>query len=162
MKDNGRLPGRPRIARCGPRVYSLREITISYEGLNEQIVVKPPNLSTRGMFINTSRAFPEGAVLNLQFTLVLTGADVRTRCEVRNCEAGVGIGVEFIGLPAEAMKMIEREIAVSAGTLTRKRPRKRLKESLRTKKSDLRPSMGRKGASQGEHRSTHHSSDTER
>jgi hypothetical protein len=82
------------------------------------------------MFINTSRTFPEGAVLNLQFTLVLTGADVRTRCEVRNCEAGVGIGVEFIGLPAEAMKMIKREITLSTGTLARARPRKRLKKAI--------------------------------
>jgi hypothetical protein len=130
MTDNSRLAGKPPIARCGPRVYSLREITISYEGQNAQIVVKPPNLSTRGMFINTSQIFPEGAVLNLRFTLVLTGAHVRTRCEVRNCQAGVGIGVEFIGLPAEAMKMIEREIALSAGTLTRRRPRKRLKKAI--------------------------------
>jgi hypothetical protein len=130
MTNNGRSSGIPSIARCGARVYSLREITISYEGQNEQIVVKPPNLGTRGMFINTSRTFPEGAVLNLRFTLVLTGADVRTRCEVRNCQAGVGIGVEFIGLPAEARKMIEREIALTAGTLARERPRKRLKKAV--------------------------------
>ena len=130
MKDNGRLSGKPSIARCGPRVYSLREITISYEGQNAQIVVKPPNLSTRGMFINTSRIFPEGAVLSLRFTLVLTGAEVRTRCEVRYCQAGVGIGVEFVGLPAEAMKMIEREIALSAGKLARRRPQKRLKKTV--------------------------------
>jgi hypothetical protein len=130
MKDNGRLPGKPPTARCSPRVYSLREITISYEGQNAQIVVKPPNLSARGMFINTSRPFPEGAVLNLRFTLALTGAEVQTRCEVRNCQAGVGIGVEFIGLPAEAMKMIEREIALSAGRHTRRRPRKKLKKAF--------------------------------
>jgi hypothetical protein len=129
MTDNGRSSGKPSIARCGPRVYSLREITISYEGQDEQIVVKPPNLSTRGMFINTSHTFPEGAVLNLRFTLVLTGADVRTRCEVRNCQAGVGIGVEFIGLPPEAMKMIKREITLSSRTLAWRRPRKRLKKA---------------------------------
>jgi hypothetical protein len=130
MTDNGRSSGKPPIARCGPRVYSLREITISYEGQDAQIVVKPPNLSTRGMFINTSHTFPEGAVLNLRFTLVLTGADVRTRCEVRNCQAGVGIGVEFIGLPAETMEMIKREITLSAGTLARERPRKKLKKAI--------------------------------
>jgi len=130
MTDNGRSSGKPPIARCGPRVYSLREITISYEGQNAQIVVKPSNLSTRGMFINTTRTFPEGAVLNLRFTLVLTGADVRTRCEVRNCQAGVGIGVEFIGLPAEAMRMIKREITLSTGALGRRRPRKRLKKAI--------------------------------
>jgi hypothetical protein len=82
------------------------------------------------MFINTCRTFPEGAVLNLRFTLVLTGADVRTRCEVRNCQAGVGVGVEFIRLPAEAMKMIEREIALTAGPLTPRKPRKTLKKAI--------------------------------
>jgi hypothetical protein len=56
------------------------------EGQNEEILVKPPNLSKRGMFINTSRTFPEGAVLNLRFALVLTGAEVRTRCEVAASE----------------------------------------------------------------------------
>ena len=130
MKDNGRLPGKPSAARCSPRVYSLREITVSYEGQDAQIVVKPPNLSARGMFINTSRTFPEGAVLNVRFTLVLTGAEVRTRCEVRYCQAGVGIGVEFIGLPADALKVIEREIALSAGGLTPGTPRKRLKKAV--------------------------------
>jgi len=38
--------------------------------------------------------------------------------------------VEFIGLPAEAMKMIKREITLSTGTLARARPRKRLKKAI--------------------------------
>jgi hypothetical protein len=79
------------------------------------------------MFINTSQTFPEGAILNLRFTLVLTGAEVRTRCEVRYSQAGVGIGVEFIGLPALATKSIEREIALGAGFRNHPRLRKRLK-----------------------------------
>ncbi|MGB6498899.1 MAG: PilZ domain-containing protein, partial [Candidatus Acidiferrum sp.] len=112
-----------------PRVHSLREIAIAYEGQDEQIVVKPPNLSKRGMFINTSRSFPEGAVLNLRFSLVLTGAEIQTRSEVRYCQPGVGVGVEFIGLPAEAMKMIEREIAMSDGGQSRARPRRRLRKT---------------------------------
>ena len=115
MKDHNRLAASP--VRSSPRIYSLREIAITYEGQNAQIVVKPPNVSTRGMFINTHRTFPEGAVLNLRFTLVLTGAEVRTRGEVRYCQPGVGVGVEFVGLSAEAVKIIEREIALSAGGL---------------------------------------------
>ena len=121
-----RTPG----ARSSPRVQSLREIAISYEGQDEQIVVKPPNLSKRGMFINTNRTFPEGAVLNLRFGLVLTGADIQTRCEVRYCEPGVGVGVEFIGLAPEAMKLIEREIALSGVGLGRERARGRLKKAI--------------------------------
>ncbi|MGB9467347.1 MAG: PilZ domain-containing protein [Candidatus Acidiferrum sp.] len=130
MKNNGNLPGKPPSPRCSPRVHSVREITISYEGQNEEIVVKPPNLSTRGMFINTSRTFPEGAVLNLRFNLVLTNAEVRTRCEVRYCQAGVGVGVEFIGLSPEATKMIEREIVLSGGKPTRSRTWRQLKKVI--------------------------------
>jgi len=129
MKNNGHLPAQSSNQRSSQRVYGIREITISYEGQNEEILVKPPNLSKRGMFINTSRTFPEGAVLNLRFALVLTEAEVRTRCEVRYCQAGVGIGVEFIGLPQESLKMIEREIALSGKVPMRSKPRNRLKKT---------------------------------
>jgi hypothetical protein len=129
MNGNVNMRVKQQASRCSARVYSLREITISYEGQNEEIVVKPQNLSKRGMFINTSRTFPEGAVLNLRFCLVLTGAEIHTRCEVRYCQPGVGIGVEFIGLLPEATKMIEREIALSDAKTRRTRPRRRLKKA---------------------------------
>jgi hypothetical protein len=109
----------------------LREITISYEGENENIVVKPPNVSTKGMFINTSRAFPEGAVLNVRFVLALTGAEIHTRCEVRYCQPGVGVGVEFIGLTSDAERRIEKEIALSSGQATQRSARARARRSLR-------------------------------
>jgi len=137
MRNNGHSPLKSPNERTSPRVYSVREITISYEGQNEEILVKPPNLSRRGMFISTSRSFPEGAVLNLRFALALTGAEIRSRCEVRYCRAGVGIGVEFIGLPLESANMIEKEIALS-GSNKRAVPRtktetlqKRLKQKRR-------------------------------
>jgi PilZ domain-containing protein len=130
MKNHGLPATKTPSGRCSPRVYSLREITISYEGQDEEILVKPPNLSKRGMFINTGRCFPEGAILNLRFILVLTSAEVRTRCEVRYCQAGVGIGVEFIGLAPEGLKMIEREIALNDGRHTRTRRRGGLKKAI--------------------------------
>lgn len=129
MTDNRTLQTGTPGARSSPRVQALREIAIAYEGQDEQIVVKPPNLSKRGMFINTSRSFPEGAVLNLRFSLVLTGAEIQTRSEVRYCQPGVGVGVEFIGLPAEATKMIEREIELSDEAPSRVRSRGRLKKT---------------------------------
>lgn len=113
MNGNGDGRAKTLSARCSPRIYSVREITISYEGRDEQIIVKPPNLSSRGMFVNTSRPFPEGAILNLRFQLALTGAEIRTRGEVRYCQAGVGVGVEFVGLAAEAVKLIEREVSLN-------------------------------------------------
>lgn len=130
MNGNGHMRGKPQNLRSSARVYSLREITISYEGQNEQIVVKPPNLSKRGMFINTNRAFPEGAVLNLRFCLLLTRADIQTRCEVRYCQKGVGIGVEFIGLSPDAAKRIEREISLTVRPRTPASPRTRWKKAV--------------------------------
>jgi hypothetical protein len=63
------------------------------------------------MFINTPNEFPEGAILKLRFRLSRTDVLVRTRCEVRYCLKGVGIGVEFVEAPPEATRAIEKEIS---------------------------------------------------
>lgn len=106
-KDNGQPWSTPRLA---PRFSNLRDLAVTYEGESEDIVTRPPDISTRGMFINTVRTFPEGAVLNVRFRLALSGAEVHARCEVRYCLPGVGVGVEFIGVSPEAVRAIEREI----------------------------------------------------
>lgn len=121
MNENGKLRWKSTGARASQRVYSLRKIAISYEGQDENIIIKPPNVSTRGMFINTSRTFPEGAVLNVCFELALSNAEIQTRCEVRYCQPGIGVGVEFIGLSAEARELIEQEIESNTGKLKRQR-----------------------------------------
>src|SRR5277367_4914620 len=90
--------------RTNARVQSLRSISLNYEGHSEQVEARPPDVSTQGMFINTSRNFPEGAVLNLKFLLSLSGVEVQTRCEVRYCLKGVGVGVEFVGIAPEAVR----------------------------------------------------------
>jgi hypothetical protein len=121
--------------RVGPRIHSLRDISVNYEGHNEEVVVRPPDVSRQGMFISTSRTFPEGAVLNLRFRLALTGAQIQTRCEVRYCLTGVGVGVEFMGISPKAVREIEREIALCERKPPRKRsprtPRKRASRKLR-------------------------------
>lgn len=97
----------PRLA---PRYSSLRDLAVMYEGESHEILTRPPDISTRGMFINTSRAFPEGAVLNVRFTLALSGRPVQARCEVRYCLPGVGVGVEFVDISEGAVLAIEEEI----------------------------------------------------
>ena len=99
--------------RYSPRVHSLREISLTYEGGSEKITVRPPDISTQGMFINTSRIFPEGSILNVQFRLAISGMEVQTRCEVRYCLPGVGVGVEFIGISPQAAHTIEQEVALN-------------------------------------------------
>jgi hypothetical protein len=93
-----------------PRVQGLRQITICYEGYNEEIRVKPPDLSIHGMFISTNRDFAEGTVLNLRFQLAHSGVEIDARAEVRYCLPGVGVGVEFIRISREAEQEIVREI----------------------------------------------------
>jgi len=102
------------MLRNNPRAFCLREISVTYEGQNEETIVKTPDLSIRGMFISTHRPFPEGAVLNLRFRLATTNAEVCTRGEVRYCLAGVGVGVEFIGITSDAKTAIEKELSLNA------------------------------------------------
>lgn len=114
-------------ARLGPRIHTLEELSVHYEGHTEEIAARPPDISPHGMFINTSRRFPEGAVLNLRFRLGLSDAEIEARGEVRYCLEGVGVGVEFVGLPPEAVRAIEEEIKLCV-------PRSANKKSVRKRK----------------------------
>jgi hypothetical protein len=113
--------------RLAPRFSSLRELSVTYEGYSEDIVTRPPDVSTRGMFINTSRTFPEGAVLNVQFRLALTGTEIHSRCEVRYCLPGVGVGVEFIDISPDYVRAIEKEVKLGNGARTKRKSRVRSK-----------------------------------
>ena len=96
--------------REGQRFSHLRNLSIAYEGDTAEIAVHAPDISPRGMFINTPNHFPEGAVLKLKFVLAHSGVDVQTRCEVRYCLPGVGVGVEFVEISPEARQAIEQEV----------------------------------------------------
>lgn len=106
-------------ARITERYSSLRDLSVAYEGHSDAIATRPPDISTRGMFINTPRHFPEGAVLNVRFRLARTGVEVQSRCEVRYCLDGVGIGVEFVNIPPKAELAIEQELRPVAPSETR-------------------------------------------
>jgi hypothetical protein len=93
------------------RYPQLCELSMNYEGTTEDVSVRPPDLSPHGMFINTRSDYPEGSVLKLRFRLSRTGVLVQTRCEVRYCLKGVGIGVEFVDVTPETTHAIEEEIS---------------------------------------------------
>lgn len=93
------------------RFPHLQELRLTYEGRSEMIIVRPPDISPVGMFINTPEHFHEGAVLKLQFRLTRSGHEVSTRAEVRFCLPGVGIGIEFINILEKHARAIENEIA---------------------------------------------------
>jgi hypothetical protein len=97
-------------ARRETRIQFLSDVHLEYEGTGCEILYHPPDLSPHGLFVNTSTHLPEGAVVNLRFRLTRSDVEVQTRCEVRYCLPGVGIGVEFIGLEIEAVRAIEEEL----------------------------------------------------
>ena len=99
-------------ARRDVRHPQVSELSMIYEGFEEDICVRPPDISLHGMFINTRTEYPEGAVLKLRFRLSRTGIVVQTRCEVRYCLRGVGVGVEFVAISPENLRAIEDEIGV--------------------------------------------------
>lgn len=114
MKPRAKKPSRELqnwdSLRAAERYSSLRDLQVSYEGHSDTIVTRLPDISTRGMFINTPKHFPEGAVLSVCFRLARTGVEVQSRCEVRYCLDGVGVGVEFIDISPKAVWAIEKEL----------------------------------------------------
>ena len=92
------------------RYCSLRNLSLTYEGQSEAVAVHPPDISPKGMFINTPVHFPEGSVLKVSFHLARSNHHVQTRCEVRYCMPGIGVGVEFIGIAPKDQNAISDEI----------------------------------------------------
>jgi hypothetical protein len=133
--------------RLALRIHSIRQIAVQYEGTEERIISRVPDVSTSGMFINTSRQYAEGAVLNLSFCLALSGLEVHARGEVRYSLPGVGVGVQFVDIPENAIHSIEREIQLSRRTQrpARKRTRHKLarRKSTRRKRSKSKPTPRR-------------------
>jgi len=95
------------------RFNSYRDLQVNYEGYSEEIPVRVPDISTRGMFINTPHQFPQGAVLNVKFILTRSNTEIFARAEVRYNLPGVGVGVEFIDIAPEQQKAIEEELRVA-------------------------------------------------
>jgi PilZ domain len=88
----------------------VRSLSVTYEGSAEDILLRAPDISPKGMFINTPNHLPEGAVVRVSFQLPRSNFEVLARCEVRYCLPGVGIGVEFVEISPEARRAIEEEI----------------------------------------------------
>jgi hypothetical protein len=97
------------VSRKWPRYSNLKDLSLSYEGRSEVFPIRPPDISPTGMFINTSADFPEGAILKVSFRLAKSNHPIDTRCEVRYCLSGVGIGVEFVDMHPNDQKAIAKE-----------------------------------------------------
>ncbi|OFV90929.1 MAG: hypothetical protein A3G76_13170 [Acidobacteria bacterium RIFCSPLOWO2_12_FULL_65_11] len=114
--EKPRIPAIP--ARVSERYAAYRDLAISYEGFSDTILVRAPDISVSGMFINTAKIFPEGAVVKVRFNLSRTMHQVHARAEVRYCLPGVGIGIEFVEISDADRMAIQDELA-SEGPLPR-------------------------------------------
>jgi len=97
-------------SREAERFAAYRGLNLIYEGRSAKIEVRAPDISPKGMFIHIPQAFPEGAVIKVEFWLSRSGHHVKARAEVRYCLPGVGIGVEFVEISEEDKQVIESEI----------------------------------------------------
>jgi hypothetical protein len=111
----------PTTTRDCDRVATLKELHLIYEGRSQELEIRAPDVSPRGMFINTVDSFPEGAVLKVRFRLARSNHPVQTRCEVRYCLPGVGVGVEFIGIAPRDEEAIRKEIRACTKPHSRKK-----------------------------------------
>ena len=101
-------PSKP--ARQHARLRYPPHLSVRYEGRDVDIRLSSPDISAKGMFINSPSRLPEGAVLKVTFLLPRRNVMVVARCEVRFCLPGVGVGVEFIDISPETEHDIEQEI----------------------------------------------------
>lgn len=97
-------------SREAERFAAYRGLNLVYEGRSEKMEVRAPDISPKGMFIHIPRAFPEGAVIKVEFVLSRSGLMIKARAEVRYCLPGVGIGVEFVDISDQDRDAIENEI----------------------------------------------------
>ncbi len=111
MKDAATRP-----ARTFDRLSTHHDLEIVYEGRSEAVPTRVPDVSAEGMFINTARHFPQGAILKVRFRLTRSNFEVQARAEVRYSLEGVGIGVEFIEISEECREAICAELRDTFGS----------------------------------------------
>ena len=110
-------PGTRREERPGPehrtnsRYSAYSDLRLTYEGSSTELSIRVPDISPKGMFVNTTLQFPEGTVLKVNFRLPKSGVTIHARAEVRYFLKDVGVGLEFISLDEPSKEAIEREMS---------------------------------------------------
>ena len=77
------------------------------------------NISTSGVFIETTQSFSGGSVVNLRFSLGESKDLVNCAAIIRNVRTGAGLGVEFLDLSSESRSRIAAFVAEQGGSLGR-------------------------------------------
>jgi hypothetical protein len=94
-----------------PRVAFSEEIWIGQDGIFSRTGGHIRNISTSGVFIETTQSFSAGSVVNLRFSLGESANLVSCSAIVRNERPGAGLGVEFLDLSSESRNRIAAFVA---------------------------------------------------
>ncbi len=119
-------PGARREAQPGPehrtsgRYSPYSDLRLTYEGSSTELSIRVPDISPKGMFVNTTQQFPEGTVLKVGFRLPKSGVAIHARAEVRYFLKDVGVGLEFISLDEPSKEAIEREMSQRTQAVNRR------------------------------------------
>ena len=102
-----------------PRVAYFEEIWIGQDGIFSQTGGHIRNISTSGVFIETTQSFASGNVVSLRFSLGQSKELINCSAIVRNVQPGEGFGVEFLDLSTESRGRIAMFVTGLAGPIGR-------------------------------------------
>lgn len=84
-------------------------VDVYFDGADATGIASTKDIGAGGLYMNTQKELPEGALLTLR--LPFAEGDVVVNAEVVYSNPGVGVGVSFHGLPEKDRATIERALA---------------------------------------------------
>jgi hypothetical protein len=85
-------------------------VQLRFESVDDFVAQYATNVSLSGMFIATPLVYEIGAMLTLQFVQGDGDAFIEGLARVVHCRQGAGIGVEFVNLDEDSMRLIEHMV----------------------------------------------------
>jgi len=67
--------------------------------INKVIMLKTVDISEGGIYVHTDRMFESGSILDLSIVAGISKLELRAR--VQHCQAGIGMGLQFVDMGAE-------------------------------------------------------------
>lgn len=110
MKKSHQNEPMSKLASRKDRIRRPGNLRMSDEVKCREIPITAADLSPRGTFENLSIHFPEGGIINLRFRLEQSKGKSWAQSDKIYRLAGIGIGLEFVGLRPEAVRGIEKEL----------------------------------------------------
>jgi hypothetical protein len=101
-----RVPPPPENRRRFARHKTSIPVEVRDERVNTPMRVNATDISGNGCYIETILPLPKGTTLQIEFWR--EEEKIVTTAVVRACDPGVGMGIEFIGLPEDARQRLQQ------------------------------------------------------